>query len=73
MLTPHFAGGARSPDDEVVVPVVDERRDTPVGVVLGVLGLLLLALVQVEVDRLVLEAELLKDDGGLPIISTSER
>lgn len=52
--------------------MVDERRDTPVGVVLGVLGLLLLALVQVEVDRLVLEAELLKDDGGLPAISYGE-
>lgn len=52
--------------------MIDERRDTPVRVVFGVLGLLLLALVQVEVDRLVQEAELLKDDGGLPVMPYGE-
>ena len=59
--------GACAPDREVVVLVVDERRDAAVGVVLGVLWRLVLALLEVEVDRLVSQAELLQDEGDLPV------
>ena len=55
------------PDHEVAVVVVDERRDAPVGVVLGVLLILLLVLAEVEVDGAVVEAELLEDDDYLPV------
>ena len=47
--------------------MVDDRRDAAVGVVLGVLGGLVLALLEVEVDGLVGQAELLKDEGDLPV------
>ena len=50
--------------------MVDERRDTPVRVVLGVLGRLLLELVEVEVDALVGEAQLSQDEGDFPGDST---
>ncbi len=46
--------------------MVDESGNTTVGVVLGVLGSLLLALLEVEVDGLVCQTKLLKDDGDLP-------
>ena len=47
--------------------VVDDSRDAAVGVVLGsVLGGFVLALLEVEVNWLVRQAELLKDDGDLP-------
>ena len=50
------------PHHEVVVVVVDERRDAPVGVVLGVFRGLLLALGEVEEDVLVGEAELFQHE-----------
>ena len=59
--------GQNSPDGEVAVLVVDEGRDAAVGVVLGMRLSLLLALAEVEVDRLVVESELLEHDHHLPM------
>lgn len=47
-----------APDGEIVVRVVDQRRDTPVRVILSVLGALLVPFVQVEVLRLVRQPQL---------------
>lgn len=47
--------------------MIDERRDTAVRVVLGVLGSLLLEFVKVEVDALVGEAKFGQDEGDLPV------
>ena len=55
-----------APEREVVVVVVDDGRDAAVGVELGVLRPLLLALLEVEIDRLVRETELFKDNGDFP-------
>ena len=49
-------------DNEVVPLAIDERRDAPVGVVLGVFRGLLLALGEVEEDVLVGEAELFQHE-----------
>ena len=57
------------PDDEVVVGMVDERRDTPVRVVLCVLRALVLVFVGVEVYEFVFEAEFAQDEGDLPVPS----
>ena len=57
------------PDNEVVVLVVHKRRDTPVRVQLRVLRRLLLALAEVEVNALVGEPELLKDERDFPVNS----
>ena len=48
--------------------MVDDRRDAAVRVVLGVRGRLVLAALEVEVDGLVGQAELLEDDGDLPVV-----
>ncbi len=58
---------ARLPDHEVAVVVVDERRDASVRIVLGVLGCLVLALVEDEVDTFVGEAELFEDKCDFPV------
>ena len=55
------------PDREVSVGVVDERRETAVRIELGVFGPLVLALGDVDCDSVVLEAELLEDNGDLPV------
>ena len=47
--------------------MVDEGRDAAVGVVLGVFRGLMLALAEVEEDRLVIESELFEDDHHLPM------
>lgn len=47
--------------------MIDEGRDAPVRVVLGVFGRLLLELVEVEVDALVGEAKLGQDESDLPV------
>ena len=47
-----------APNGEVVVRVVDQRRDTPVRVILRVLGVLLVPFVQVEVFGLVRQPQL---------------
>ena len=57
------------PDDEVVVGMVDERRDTPVRVVLCVLRALVLVFVGVEVYELVVETEFAEDEGDFPVRS----
>ena len=46
--------------------MVDERGNATVGVELGELGGLVLALVELQVDRLVGQAKLLKNEGDLP-------
>lgn len=47
--------------------MVDEGRDTAVGIELCVLRRLLFALLEVEVDALVGQTELCEDEGCLPI------
>lgn len=47
--------------------MIDERGDTPVRVMLRVLGFLLLELVEVEVDAFVGEAKLSQNEGDLPV------
>lgn len=61
-----------SPDDEVVVLVIDERRNASVGVELRVLRVSLFAFVQVEENSVIFEAELLKHHGDLPAILKGE-
>ena len=56
------------PKNKVTVLVVDNCGDTTVGIVLGVLGLLVLAAGEVEVDGLVGKTELLKNKDDLPVI-----
>jgi len=53
------------PDGEVVVVMIDESRNTTVGIKIDVWGLLLLVLVEVEEMRLVLETELFHDEAKL--------
>ena len=60
------------PENEIIVLVVNDGRNTTVGVVFGVLRALLLALTEVEVDGFVRKAKLLEDEGNLPIIAQSE-
>lgn len=55
------------PDDKVVVLVVNQRRDASVRVELGMLRRSVLVLRKVDVNRVILEAELLEDDRDLPI------
>ena len=70
MIHPHRLRLGRSlPDNEVVVVMINEGWDTAVGVILGELGGLVFALLELEVHRLVGESELLKNDGGLPVNS----
>ena len=57
------------PDNKVAGLVVDEGGDAAVRVQLRVLGRLLLALAEVEVDALVCEPELLKDERDFPVDS----
>ena len=54
------------PNDEVVVVVVDDSRDATVGVDLQVVWALLLFFAEVEIDRLVRQPELFKNDGDFP-------
>ena len=56
-----------APKNKVTVLMVDNRRDTAIGIVLGVLGLLVLAAGEVEVDGLVGKTELLKNEYDLPV------
>ena len=58
--------GEDLPDDEVVVMVVNDGGDATVGVDLQVIWGLLLALVEVEVDRFVCQPEFFEDDGDFP-------
>lgn len=59
-LIPSRVPGAKHvPNDEIIVVMVDKRRNAAVRVVLCVLWRLLLALLEVEVDGLVLQTELL--------------
>ena len=58
--------GEDLPDDEVVVMVVDDGGDATVGVDLQVIWGLLLALVEVEVDRFVCQPEFFEDNGNFP-------
>ena len=60
------------PENEIIVLVVNDGRNTTVGVVFGVLRALLLALTEVEVDGFVRKAKLLEDEGNFPIIAQSE-
>lgn len=55
-----------APDDEVVVPVVNQRWDAPIRVVLRVLRALLLLLAEIKVLGFVREAELFEDECDLP-------
>ena len=48
--------------------MVDYRWDTTVGIVFGVFGSLVLALVESEVDGLVGQAKLFEDESDLPTI-----
>ena len=59
-----------APDDEVAVGVVDEGGDAPVRVDRGERGRAVLALVQVDVDSVVREAELLEHVHDLPVRGT---
>ena len=56
------------PDDEVIVAVVDYRRDATVGVVSGELRSLEFALVELEEDGLVGQAKLFENESNLPTI-----
>ena len=58
--------GEDLPDDEVVVMVVNDGGDATVGVDLQVIWGLLLALVEVEVDRFVCQSEFFEDNGDFP-------
>ena len=53
--------------------MVDESRKAAVRVVLELLRGALLALAQVQVDELVLESELFKNDDRLPVVSCEWR
>ena len=61
------------PDGEVAILVVNQSRNTTVGVVLGVLGSLLLLLSEVKVDGLVGKSKLLEHNGNLPEGERTER
>ena len=61
--------GRGAPNREVAVLVVDERRNAPVRVVLGVRLGLLVALLEVEIHGLVAQAELFEHDCDLPAAS----
>ena len=65
--------GAALKEDKVIVGVLDEGGIASVRVVLCVLALLVLALLEVEVDGFVGEAELLQREFDLPveIVSTA--
>ena len=58
--------GRDAPKGEVAVLVVNDGWNTAVGVVLGVLVGLVFAFLEVEVDRLVGQAELLQNVCDLP-------
>ena len=58
------------PDDEVTVVVINQGRDTTVGVVLSVLGDL--DGVELEEARFVGKAELVEHEGDLPENQTGE-
>ena len=47
--------------------MVNERRNTAVGVEFGMLGTLLLVLAEIEEDGLVIETEFLQDDENFPV------
>ena len=55
-----------SPNDEVTVRMIDQRRNASVRIVLGIFRALLLLLSKVEIPRLVLEPELREDVRDLP-------
>ena len=61
------------PEDEIVVLVVDDGRDTTVGVEFDVLGRLLFVLFEVKVYGVVGQAEFFENDGDLPAYRMSER
>ena len=71
MLTSHQKAGV--PYDEVVFLVVNKGRDATVGIDGSIRRTLLLALAQVQVDELVLESELFKNDDRLPVVSCEWR
>jgi hypothetical protein len=54
------------PENEIVVLVVDDRRDSTVRVVLGEGWSLLIARLEFEKDGLIGEAEFFKHDGYFP-------
>ena len=58
--------GEDLPDDGVIVMMVNDGGDATVGVDLQVIWSLMLALVEVEVDRFVCQPEFFEDDGDLP-------
>ena len=55
------------PQHEIVVLVVNDRGNAPVGVVLDVLEVLLFVLSEVEVDGMVGGVELLENNGDFPV------
>lgn len=58
--------GFLGPENEVIVLVVNQGRNTTVRVIFSELWLLLITGLEIEVDRLVREAEFLEYKGNLP-------
>ena len=61
----------RFPEDEVVVPVVDERRDLGVGVVLCVLWELMFTCLERQIASRVGEAKFFEDYRAFPVMKTT--
>ena len=65
--------GEDVPDDEIVVVMIDDGGDATVWIDLQIIWTLLLAFVEVEVDRFVRQPEFFEDDGGFPEARVSFR
>lgn len=56
-----------TPQHEIAVSVVDNGGDTTIRVIFNELGGLLLVLGEVEIDRLIRQAQLLQNKSNLPV------